>query len=141
MNESLSILIICPKLLIHFLNCKFMLMQYLLIFLVLLIIYRIIIKWKQNLLSLRDLIFWVCFWIVVGIIVIRPEVTSFLANLVGVGRGADLVIYLSIVLIFYIIFQITVKIEKMERNITKIVRTVALAQENQKTQKQENQKV
>lgn len=107
-----------------------MLIQYLLIFLVLLIIYRIILKWKQGLLGSRDLFFWVGFWIVVGIIVIRPEVTSFLANMVGVGRGADLVTYLSIVLIFYIIFQIMVKIEKIERNITKIIRKIALDQED-----------
>lgn len=104
-----------------------MLIQYLLVFLILLIIYRVAIKWKQGLLASRDLIFWVIFWLVVGVIVIKPEATSFLAEYAGVGRGADLIIYLSIVLIFYIIFQITVKIEKIERNITKIVRTVALS--------------
>jgi hypothetical protein len=123
-----------------------MLIQYLLVFLLLLIIYRIIIKYKQGLLGSRDLLFWTSFWIVVGIIVIRPEVTSFVADLVGVGRGADLVVYLSIVLIFYIIFQITVKIEKIERNITKIVRTVAMEENPQRQDEardgaQENKKV
>lgn len=103
-----------------------MLIQYLLVFLVLLIIYRIVIRWKQGLLGIRDSVFWIGFWVVVGVIVVLPEVTSFFANLVGVGRGADLIVYLSIVLIFYIIFQITIKIEKMERNITKIVREVAV---------------
>ncbi len=106
-----------------------MFIQYLLVFLVLLIIYRVFIKWKQGFLGFRDLLFWVVFWVVVGVIVVRPEITSFLANVVGVGRGADLVIYLSIVLIFYIIFQITVKIERLERNITKIVRTIAIKDE------------
>jgi len=83
-------------------------------------------------LNLKDLIFWVGFWLVVGVIVVMPEVTSFWARIVGVGRGVDLIVYLSIVLIFYIIFQITVKVERVERNITKIVRTLALEEEDEK---------
>jgi hypothetical protein len=104
-----------------------MFIQYLLVFLVVLILCRVLIKWRQGFLAFRDMIFWVGFWLVVGAIVIVPETTSFMARMVGVGRGADLVVYLSIVLIFYIIFQITVKIERVERNITKIVRQVALS--------------
>ncbi len=77
----------------------------------------------------RDVIFWIGFWFVVGIIILLPDVTSYLAELVGVGRGADLIVYLSIVLIFYIIFRMTIKIEKIERNITKVVRTVAMKDE------------
>ncbi len=106
-----------------------MLIQYLLSFLILLIIYRVVIKWRQGILTSRDVIFWVGFWFVVGIIILLPDTTSFLAELVGVGRGADLIVYLSIVLIFYIIFQMTIKIEKIERNITKVVRTVAMKDE------------
>lgn len=104
-----------------------MIIQYFLVILVLLIIYRVIIKWRQGFLAFRDAIFWMGFWLVVGSIVLVPETTSFMARMVGVGRGADLVVYLSVVLIFYIIFQITVKIEKIERNITKIVRQVAVS--------------
>lgn len=106
-----------------------MLIQYFLSFLILLIIYRVVIKWKQGILTSRDLIFWVGFWFVVGIIILLPEATSFMADLVGVGRGVDLIVYLSIVLIFYIIFQMTIKVEKIERNITKVVRTVAMKDE------------
>ena len=71
-----------------------------------------------------------------GIIILLPDTTSFLAELVGVGRGADLVVYLSIVLIFYIIFQMTIKIEKIERNITKVVRTVAMKEETENNGRQ-----
>lgn len=99
--------------------------QYLLGLLILFIVYRVAVKWRQGLLSSRDLLFWVGFWIVVGVIVILPETTSFLAEMVGIGRGSDLVVYLSIVLIFYIVFQMTIKMEKVERNITKIVRAMA----------------
>lgn len=106
-----------------------MLIQYLLVLLVLFIVYRVVIKWRQGILSQRDLIFWAGFWLVVGLIVVIPETTSFLAQLVGIGRGADLVVYLSIILIFYIIFQMTVKMEKIERNITKVIRAMSLPEE------------
>jgi hypothetical protein len=106
-----------------------MLIQYLLSFLILLIVYRVVIKWKQGILTSRDLVFWTGFWLVVGIIILLPDTTSYLAEIVGVGRGADLIVYLSIVLIFYIIFQMTIKVEKIERNITKVVRTVAMKDE------------
>lgn len=69
-----------------------------------------------------------------------PDTTSYLAELVGVGRGADLIVYLSIVLIFYIIFQMTIKIEKIERNITKVVRTVAMKDELENNQQMTNEK-
>lgn len=106
-----------------------MLIQYLLSFLILLIIYRVVIKWKQGILASKDVVFWIGFWFVVGLIILLPDTTSFLAELVGVGRGSDLIVYLSIVLIFYIIFQMTIKIEKIERNITKVVRTMAMKDE------------
>ncbi len=118
-----------------------MLIQYLIIILILLIIYRVILKRRQGLLEARDFIFWLIFWIVVGFIVVLPEITSFLAQLVGVGRGADLVIYLSIVLIFYIIFQMMIRIEKIERNVTKIVREMAMKEEATKNEQQVSNKV
>lgn len=105
-----------------------MLIQYFLILLVLAIIYRTFSRWKQGSLALKEFIFWLCFWAVVSVVVIKPESTNFIANTLGVGRGADMVIYLSIILIFYIIFQVTVKMEKIERNITKIVREMAIRQ-------------
>ncbi len=88
----------------------------------------------------RDSIFWIGFWFVVGIIILLPDTTSYLAEIVGIGRGADLIVYLSIVLIFYIIFQMTIKIEKIERNITKVVRTVAMRDETESGQQMTNEK-
>lgn len=51
-----------------------------------------------------------------------PNSLTKLANFFGIGRGADLVLYVGLVAVFYFIFRIYVRLEKMERNITKIVR-------------------
>lgn len=55
-----------------------------------------------------------------------PDTASFFANLVGVGRGADLVVYLAVVLLFVLVFQLHVSHVRMERELTKLVREEAL---------------
>jgi|SRR5688572_12224090 len=55
-----------------------------------------------------------------------PNTASFIANIVGVGRGSDLVVYLGIVLLFVLVFQLHVSHVRLERELTKIVREEAL---------------
>jgi hypothetical protein len=70
--------------------------------------------------------FWLVFWIGVGMVVALPWTTSLLAARLGVTRGVDLVIYVSVIVLFYLVFRLTLKIEKLEGNITKLVREIAL---------------
>lgn len=72
--------------------------------------------------------FWILFWILGGVFVYDPGLTVKVANALGVGRGADLVFYVSILLLFYLAFRIFVRLEKIDRTITKIVRDAALWQ-------------
>ncbi len=65
---------------------------------------------------------WFVFWLAVAIAFITPEFLTHLANLLGIGRGADLVLYVAVVVVFYLMFRIFVRLEKMEREITKVVR-------------------
>ena len=65
---------------------------------------------------------WLVFWIAAAAAFISPESLTFLANLLGIGRGADLVLYTAVVVVFYLMFRIFVRLEKMERGITKVVR-------------------
>ena len=69
---------------------------------------------------------WTGFWVLVGIIVLVPGVTTRIAEFLGVGRGADLVLYAGMVLVFYILFRGFVRIEAMEGTITKLVQHIAL---------------
>jgi hypothetical protein len=69
---------------------------------------------------------WMFFWLIVGVIVWMPNLTNIIATNLGIGRGADLIFYFSILILFFLIFKIYIKIEKIERNITKIVRKDSL---------------
>ena len=55
-----------------------------------------------------------------------PDTASFIANIVGIGRGADLVVYLAMLLLFVLVFQLHVAHVRLERQLTKLVREEAL---------------
>lgn len=69
---------------------------------------------------------WFLVWIVLGIVALMPNLTARLAKALGVGRGADVAIYASLVLLFFLIFRCMVTIEKMRREITALTRALAL---------------
>lgn len=87
---------------------------------------RAVSQYKQGKLPRLLLVFWTLFWLAVGVVGVLPQTTQIAAGLVGVGRGADLVIYVSIIALFYLVFRLYVKIEDVERQITRLVRKLAL---------------
>ncbi|OGY42612.1 MAG: hypothetical protein A2Y82_02875, partial [Candidatus Buchananbacteria bacterium RBG_13_36_9] len=83
----------------------------------------------DKIISLQEFLLWTIFWFLVGFVVILPETTSLVANFVGVGRGVDLVIYISILILFYLVFRVLVRLDKIDKDVTKIVRKIALGSE------------
>ena len=107
-----------------------MLIQFIIIVVIILILLRIFSRWRKKEITIKKFIGWLIFWLVAAIVVLLPQTVNFLANLTGVGRGVDVVIYLALITIFYIIFRIFVRLDKMEKNITKIVQHIALNKED-----------
>ena len=69
---------------------------------------------------------WMLFWIFAILVVLKPDITFTVARIFGVGRGADIVIYFSLAIIFFLLFRIMVRQEKISREITKLVRKETL---------------
>ncbi|HOY55864.1 MAG TPA: DUF2304 domain-containing protein [bacterium] len=103
-----------------------MLIQIIISIFIFFVLWRLIGRFKKADLKISEFMGWLLFWLVAGVAVWVPNFLTSLANLVGIGRGADLVLYLGMILVFYFIFRIYTRLEKMERNITKIVRQDAL---------------
>jgi len=87
---------------------------------------KVVGRYRAREISLRATFFWVIFWIVAGFIVMLPDSTMYAAKILGVGRGVDLVVYLSLAFVFFALFRLMVKNEQMRREITKLTREVAL---------------
>ena len=57
-----------------------------------------------------------------------PEMTNIFADMVGIGRGADLIIYLWILLSFFLILKLHIKLRQQSEALTKLARHLALEQ-------------
>jgi hypothetical protein len=55
-----------------------------------------------------------------------PALTSRIANIVGVGRGADLLLYASLVSIGFVLTVFYAKIREMSQTITRLTREISL---------------
>ena len=103
-----------------------MLIQIILIAAIILIILRLIYKLKIKEISPKQFFSWLFLWLLAILVIWQPKLTVILANQVGIGRGVDLVIYVSIIVVFYLRFRLLLRIEQLEKNITKIVKDDAL---------------
>jgi len=99
---------------------------------ILIILSRVVLKYSKKEISRFEILFWVIFWIGILVVIIFPEITNFIANKVGIGRGADVAVYASILLIFYVIFKIYTRIDRIEKDMTKLVRKISIQEKNKK---------
>jgi hypothetical protein len=93
----------------------------------------ILAKKKQDVLTMRGSLFWLLLWIAADVAVLQPSAVTVMANALGIGRGTDLVLYFSVVLVFVILFRLHVKLERLQRDLTKVVRQQALEEEQKRT--------
>jgi len=103
-----------------------MILQILVTFFVVVLFWEILTEFKKKNLSIYNFIFWSLVWLAVLIVVWFPGLTSNLAQTLGIVRGMDAVVYLSVVILFYLALRILVRLEKMDKEISKIVREEAL---------------
>ncbi len=93
---------------------------------------RAILRRIDKKISFGELVFWLAIWSGLIFVVFFPDYTSFIANLIGIGRGIDVIIYTSIGLLFYLIFRLYVKLEETDRQITQLIREIALIEKKRK---------
>lgn len=77
--------------------------------------------------SLAEAVFWSLLWAGGALITAIPKISERMAALVGVGRGADLVLYTAVLFQFFLIFRLFIRQERMERHLTVLAEREALA--------------
>jgi len=93
---------------------------------------RVVLRLKEGSLTLGAFLFWAGIWVTAGLAVIDPGFTSYIALKIGIQRGTDVVIYLSLFLLFYLIFRTTILMENLREEITKLTREIALLKGREK---------
>ncbi len=87
---------------------------------------RVYLRSKEKLIPAKMALFWTVIWLLALAGILLPSTTTQIAALFGVGRGVDIIVYLGISILFYLVFRIYVMIEDLRREVTKVVRTIAL---------------
>ncbi len=93
---------------------------------------RAFLRFKDKAIRPREFIFWTIIWSGVVILTAFRTKLSFIADSFGINRPVDVIIYFSIVLLFYLLFRLYVKIDSLEQSMTKVVRETAIKQARKK---------
>lgn len=102
------------------------LVQVLIIIFALFAFSRSVLRAKDRAITKWEFLFWSGIWISIIIVALLPDVSSFFARSLGIQRGVDIALYSSVIVLFYLIFRLYVKLDKIEQDITKVVREITL---------------
>jgi hypothetical protein len=87
---------------------------------------RAFLRLKDGSLTFGSFLFWLAIWSLATLAIIDPSFTTYVASLIGIQRGTDVVTYLSIALLFYLLFRVNILIENLKDEITHLNRLIAL---------------
>jgi len=104
-----------------------MLQQIIALIIILGIITRLVILKTKNKIAGVEFFVWLFFWIFAGVIIISLKFIDVLVSGLGFsGTGIEVILYLSVVVLFYLNFRLRIRLEKIDRNMTKVVRSIAI---------------
>lgn len=87
--------------------------------------------------SLLTTILWTAFWIIVSLFAIFPNFSNSFARLFGITRGLDFIIIIVFAVLVYTIFKLYTRLDKLQDDVNKIVKEVALNNEITLDEKEE----
>ncbi len=85
---------------------------------------------KQKQINANEFYFWLIFWIIAGAaILLLKQIDLLVRNLGFTASGIDVLLYLAVVMLFYFVFRLRIRMARMEQDITKVVKEVAIRNE------------
>lgn len=70
---------------------------------------------------------WLALWIAAAVSIADPDLLVRVAHYLGIGRGADLVLYLSVIFSFAAFFVTYLRFRRVDEQLTTIVRHIAIS--------------
>jgi hypothetical protein len=65
-------------------------------------------------------------WLLAGVAILNPDLTTRIAKLLGIGRGADLLIYLLALAFLFLVFYLYQRFQRIESALTELARHIAI---------------
>lgn len=89
---------------------------------------------KEKKIRVGDFLFWLVLWAAVIITSITTKYADFISKLLGVSSGINVLVYMGIIVLFYLIFRLYVKIDIMQKSMTNLVRELSYTHAKQRQQ-------
>lgn len=83
-------------------------------------------QYRQQHVSKHWLILMSCMWALIILVALFPASTDAIANILGIGRGADVLVYTAIVLLLAATARMRASIEEQRKEITELTRKIAI---------------
>ncbi len=105
---------------------------------VIFIIYRTVVSYLRRKISKLFTLIWLCLWLFILSTLFNQYFITWVAGIVGIGRGVDVAVYASVIVIFYLLYVVFVKLNEVEAKFTEIVRKSALEEVDKKSLNNKN---
>jgi small membrane protein len=104
-----------------------MLQQVLALMVIIFFIFRLLLQKKKARINSNEFIVWLIFWVLAGgAIIFLKEIDRFAAYVGFSSSGINILLYIGFVVLFYMVFKLRLRLERQERDISKIVRAIAI---------------
>jgi small membrane protein len=112
-----------------------MLQQSIAIIIILIFVVRLFILKKGKKVSANEFIFWLVFWLAAaaGILFVK-DLDKLAASFGFSASGIQIILYAAVAVLFYMNFRMRLKMEKLDKGLTKLVRELALKNGDNATQ-------
>ena len=90
------------------------------------ILTRLLSLVRAGQMSWRRAVLWAALWLAGAIVVWFPNTAQAFASLAGVKRGVDAVLYVTVLLLTYLVFRLYAALERQDQTITRLVSEIAL---------------
>jgi hypothetical protein len=100
------------------------------VFLLLFLFFAFFLYWKLFQNRFLNRLFLLGAFLITVLFVLYPSLSTRIANWLGVGRGTDLIVYLSIVILIFVLLMMYSKIKKLEETVTTLLREKVLKESN-----------
>lgn len=87
---------------------------------------RAVLRFQGGSIHFGGMVFWLTIWSAALLAIFFPQQTTELARIAGIGRGADVVIYISLTLLFYLVFRLHVYLEDLRTQLSTLIREISL---------------
>ena len=88
---------------------------------------KLLNQWKKKTISANEFIFWLIFWLLAAVaILFIKTIDKFVASLGFSSTGINILFYIGTIILFYFIFRLRIRLEKIERNLTTVIKEIAL---------------